>query len=113
MNILVSPAAHKDLDDIRNYISVKLCNPTAAERVITNIISAVKTLREQPFIGAQLNSKIEFDTPLRYLVNGNYLVFYSVDVDNDKVEIVRIIYGRRDYAKIIFGGSDFEEDTED
>ncbi len=111
MNILVSPAAHKDLDDIRNYISVKLCNPTAAERVITNIISAVKTLQEQPFIGAQLNSKIEFDTPLRYLVNCNYLVFYSVG--NDKVEIVRIIYGRRDYAKIIFGGSDFEEDTED
>lgn len=111
MNILVSPAAHKDLDDIRNYISVKLCNPTAAERVITNIISAVKTLQDQPFIGAQLNSKIEFDTPLRYLVNGNYLVFYSVG--NDKVEIVRIIYGRRDYAKIIFGGSDFEEDTED
>lgn len=111
MNILVSPAAHKDLDDIKNYISVKLCNPTAAERVITNIISAVKTLREQPFIGAQLKSKIEFDTPLRYLVNGNYLIFYFVG--NDKVEIVRIIYGRRDYAKIIFGGSDFEEDTED
>lgn len=112
MNILVSPAALKDLDDIKNYISVKLCNPTAAERVITNIISAIKALQEQPFIGAQLNSKIEFDTPLRYLVNGKYLVFYSVG--NDKVEIVRIIHGRRDYTKIIFNNdNDFDEDTED
>lgn len=111
MNVIVSPYALQDLKEIRNYISVKLCNPAAAERMIKNIISAYMKLQSQPFIGAKLNAKIKFDTELRYLVKGNYLIFYLV---NDNIEIYRIIYGRRDYAKIIFSNdNDFQEDTED
>lgn len=115
MNIIVSPAALHDLKEIRKYITVKLCNPEAAERMVKNIISAYLKLQDQPYIGAKLNVKIKFDTPLRYLVKGNYLIFYQV---GDNIEIHRIIYGRRDYAKIIFGydetetEQDFQEDTE-
>ncbi len=43
---------------------------------------------------------MSFDTDFRYLVSGNYLIFYKVD--NEYVSIYRILYGRRDYLKIIF-----------
>lgn len=114
MNVIVSPAALQDLKDIRKYISVKLCSPEAAERIVKKIMSAYLSLNEQPYIGAKLNSKVKIDIPFRYLVKGNYLIFYQV---GDNIEIHRIIYGRRDYAKIIFGcdesETDFQEDTEE
>ena len=40
MKLLISPAALQDLKDIKQYISVDLCSPTAAERTVRRIISA-------------------------------------------------------------------------
>lgn len=106
MILHVTPAALQDLKDIKEYISVTLCNPTAAERIVRNIISVYNKLPDQPFIGAALSSKINIDTPFRYLVSGNYMIFYQVTSD---IEIHRIIYGRRDYVKILF---EIPDDTE-
>lgn len=58
MKLLISPAALQDLMDIKQYISVDLCSPTAAERTVRRIISAYTNLLNQPFIGAQLSAKI-------------------------------------------------------
>ena len=41
-----------------------------------------------------------FDTPFRYIISGIYLVFYQIN--NETVEILRVIYARRDYIKILF-----------
>lgn len=60
-------------------------------------------LKASPFIGTPLNSKINVITPYRYLVSGNYLIFYIVK--DEMIEISRIIYGRRDYIKILFESS--------
>lgn len=107
MKLLISPAALQDIKDIKQYISVDLCSPTAAERTVRRIISAYTNLLNQPFIGAQLSAKINIDSQFRYLISGNYLIFYQVNQD---IEIHRIIYGRRDYIKILF---DIAEDIED
>lgn len=107
MMLHISPAALQDLKEIKEYISATLCNPTAAERTVRNIISAYSKLTDQPFMGAALNSKINIDTPFRYLVSGNYLIFYQINAD---IEIHRIIYGRRDYIKILFEIPDNAED---
>lgn len=114
MTLKISPMALQDLKDIREYISVKLCNPTAAERTVRKIISSYSQLTDSPFIGSSLNTKINIATPYRYLVSGNYLVFYKIN--DDFIEIIRIIYGRRDYIKILFKSSfenldSFDEDT--
>ena len=31
----------------------------------------------------------------------NYIIFYKQDVEHDIVYIMRVIYGRRDYTKLI------------
>lgn len=111
MKIRISPLALQDLKDIREYISVKLCNPTAAERIIRKIVSSYSQLTESPFIGTSLDTKINIATPHRYLVSGNYLVFYKIN--DDFIEIIRVIYGRRDYIKILFDSSLDSLDNED
>jgi plasmid stabilization system protein ParE len=40
----------------------------------------------------------------RYLVSGNYLIFYKIE--DEYISVNRILYGRRDYLRILFGEPD-------
>ena len=98
--LLISPEAKKDLEGIKAYISDELENPIAAVNVVTRIINKIKALKKTPGIGVPLSSKVLFDTNYRFLVCGNYLVFYRYE--NKIIYVDRVIYGRRDYIKILF-----------
>jgi len=99
--IRIAPAALEDLKEIKRYISEKLDNPSAAERVVRRIINKYSRLKYSPFIGSPLSKVIPVETDYRYIVSGNYIVFYKVD--NEVISIYRILYGRRDYIKVLFG----------
>lgn len=100
MKIRVTPAALNDLKEIKSYIENDLSNPIAANNVIKRIIKDYSRLEFSPYMGPSLSAKVPFDTDYRFIVSGNYLVFYKAD--NEYVSIYRILYGRRDYMKIIF-----------
>lgn len=96
MKLVIAPAAKEDLLEIKEYISVKLCNPTAAVNVVKKIIKDYKML---PEIGIPLNRKIDVETPYRFIISGNDLVFYQIN--HDTVEIHRVLYKGRDYFRIL------------
>lgn len=96
-----SPDAQDDLLEIKRYITEVLSNPLAAENTLKKILQNIRMLEEQPYIGAPLSSIVRMDTHYRFLICGNYLAFYYVE--NEIVYIVRILYGKRDYCKILFG----------
>ena len=100
MKIRVAPAALNDLKDIKSYIESDLLNPIAANHTIKRIIEDYSRLEFSPYMGTALSKKVPFDTDYRFIVSGNYLVFYKVD--DEYISIYRILYGRRDYLKIIF-----------
>ncbi len=100
MKIRVTPAALNDLKDIKSYIENDLSNPIAASNVIKRIIDDYSRLEFLPHMGPSLSAKVPFDTDYRFNVSGNYLIFYKADEKH--VSIYRILYGRRDYLKIIF-----------
>ncbi len=100
-NIYYSVEARRDLDDIWDYIEADLCNPSAAARCVNRIMDAVNQLESFSGLGSPLSSITDTDTDYRCLVTGNYLTFYRV-FGND-VYVDRILYGRRDYLRILFG----------
>ena len=100
MKIRVTPAALNDLKEIKTYIEYELSNSIASNNVIKRIIEDYSRLEFFPHMGAPLSTKVPFDTDYRFLISGNYLVFYKAD--DEYVSIYRILYGRRDYLKIIF-----------
>lgn len=106
MNLIVTPEALQDLKDIRKYISDELASPKAAENTIRKIISTYKKLIDTPLMGTTLSQSIRLDVPFHYLISGNYLIFYKI---TENIEIHRIIYGRRDYIRILFGDNLTEE----
>ena len=96
-----SPESRRDLDDIWDYIVSELQNCSAAERVIDRIMDAVDQLKSFAKMGTLLSSIADVGTDYRFLVSGNYMVFYRVQ-GND-VYIDRVLYGRSDYMRVLFG----------
>ena len=95
-----SPESRRDLDDIWDYIVLELQNRSAAERVIDHIMNAVDPLKNFAEMGTPLSSIADVGTDYRFLVSGNYMVFYRVQ-DSD-VYIDRVLYGRSDYMGALF-----------
>lgn len=105
-----SPESRRDLDDIWDYIVSELQNRSAAERVINRIIDAVDPLKNFAEMGTPLSFIADIGTDYRFLVSGNYMVFYRVQ-GND-VYIDRVLYGRSDYMSVLFKDLLREETTE-
>lgn len=99
--LFISPEARDDLAKIRKYITEELESPTAADNTLRKILERIRSLRQQAEIGFPLSSIVEFETNYRVLVCGSYLTFYRIE--HEEVFIDRVLYGRRDYLKILFG----------
>lgn len=98
--IVFSMAARQDLADIGDYIAYKLRNKTAAKNLLDRIRTVVMSLEKFPESGSRLDLPNP-NNAYRYLVCGNYMIFYHVS--DDVVFVDRILYGRRDYLAILFG----------
>ncbi len=96
-----SAEALRDLDEIWDYIVSELSNPTAAERIVNQILDSVDRLSDFPEMGAPVISAADVDSDYRFLVCGNYPAFYRTEENESFID--RILYGRRDYLRILFG----------
>lgn len=96
MKLRYTPQARADLQAIRAYIAKALANPQAAERVL----QSCQRLKTHPQLGPALAAKLGVETDLRYLVSGNYLVFYRAEAEY--VSVLRILDGRTDYLRTLF-----------
>ena len=100
------PSALRDLTEIADYIGVKLNNPEAADRLSENIVSMIDNLAEMlyrypiyyPLAAFPIKPlKMEY----RKMVVKNYLVFYWVNEEKQRVTIARVIYGGRKIDSIL------------
>lgn len=96
----ISPKAREDLGEISNYIAHELKNKTAALSTISKIIRKIETLAEFPLSGEVLDGIIGVTTGYRFVVCGNYLIFYRIA--QSEVFISRVLYAKRDYMQILF-----------
>ena len=99
--------SRRDLDDIWDYIKNDLGNTAAAEKLVNRILDAVDQLEDFPNLGSPLSSISSVDSSYRYLVTDNYMTFYRVN--DNTVYVDRILYGRRDYLRILFTGAEYSQ----
>lgn len=96
----INPIAKQDLIEIKEYIVRESDNPTSANGVVSRIVESYEKLKEFSMLGGLLSSKIDIPTDYRYLISGNYIMFYKAD--KKYVSIYRILHVSRDYNKILF-----------
>lgn len=97
----ISPKAANDLTEIKDYVCQELGNPQVATNLISKILKKIHGLEEHPMIGAPLTSVIDIQSNYRFLACDNYLIFYRCE--DEKIFVLRILYGRRDYIRILCG----------
>jgi toxin ParE1/3/4 len=97
----ISPAALGDLLEIKQYISQELDNEQAAIKLIAQITTQIRSLSSFPQMGTPVSSIMDVRTDYRFLPCGHYLVFYRVS--NELIYVSRVLYGKRDYIKILLG----------
>lgn len=97
----LSPLAVEDLKEIKEYIECELQNPIAAKNTVLKIIEVYEALGNSPNSGVPVQKYVSFPTDYRFAMANNYSIFYKIE--NETVRIVRILYYRRDFVKILFG----------
>lgn len=106
-NLHLSVEAQNDLAEIKAYITEELENPDAALATISRITKKIRILKNQAYVGTSLSSVADTESDYRFLVSGNYLVFYRAY--GKDVYIDRVLYSRRDYMRILFGDAQTDE----
>lgn len=97
----ITPAAASDLAEINAYISTQLHNPQAARRIVKIIAHDLQLLQQNPHLGFSVSAKIGRETNLRALLSGNYFLFYRIE--NETIQVSRVLDGRQDYLRVLFG----------
>ena len=97
----LSPAAEWDLEEI--WLAIAADNPNAATRVVRAIGARIDQLIHHPRLGPR---RPDLQLRARVLVEGPYLILFETHPDTDDgpvdcVEIVRVVDGRRDLARVI------------
>ena len=93
--IRINPLAIDDLQEIKNYIS-----EDSAE-----VAAKIESLADFPESGTMLMYKIRFKSKYRYIICGQYLIFYIYE--NNIVSIQRILHEKRDYMSLLKNDNKF------
>ncbi|MFQ5665311.1 MAG: type II toxin-antitoxin system RelE/ParE family toxin [Candidatus Binatia bacterium] len=96
-SIRVLRRAQADLLEIRAYIARD--RPAAADSIVADILDLLGTLRRFPDRGAVPRDARLRRMGYRYLVHGEYLIFYKVL--RSHVRIYRVVHGRRQYKAVL------------
>ena len=96
--VIWSDEALNDLETIYDFLAEK--SPTAAQRIVENILSRSKQLESFPESGAKQETIKAGSKEYRYLVEGNYKVIYIYQQENQAIHIAVIFDARYDPEKL-------------
>ena len=97
----ITDSAEEDIISAVNYISVKLKAPKAANNLLDEIEKHEEILGKTPNIYPRVPDEYLAEKGLRFAIIKNYLMFFSVDEEEKVVNVVRFLYGRRDWKNIL------------
>ena len=98
--VKVSPQAAEDLLEVKDYIENELQNPIAAQNTVLKIVETYEDLANFPEAGISVEKYVDFPTDYKFVLANNYSIFYRID--GEFVRVVRLLYSRRDFVRILF-----------
>lgn len=100
-NVQFTEPAEEDLLSTLRYISDVLKSPSAAKQLLVEIEEQIKTVKTNPLCCSLVLDEYLKSKGIRSLLVKNYLVFYVIKENEQKISIIRILYARRDWANIL------------
>jgi len=93
--------AKQDIRETAAYIRHNLQEPTIAEKNTEAILDAIFTLEDMPARIGLVNGERLAKKQVRGLHVKNYTAFFRINETLKTVDIIRVIYSRRDWATIL------------
>ena len=97
--IKVTRQAKEHLALIREYIATELQAPIVAKRILELLKSEMMSLQTMPYRVKLIGEQPWCDLGFRRIRVKNYYVYFCVDESRKEVQILAVIYVRRDQAK--------------
>ncbi len=96
----LTPLAVSDIDEALDYISCRLLNPAAAEKLYHAILQEVKDICEGPFAFPDCSNYLIENSMIRHSIVGNYVLIFEVCEEEKAIHILRFLYGGMDIANM-------------
>ena len=100
-SIDISELAKQDITDIASYIRNDLQEPFIAENTANAILDAISTLDDMPARVPLVNDQRLAKQQVRGLQIKNYTVFFRINEASSIVDIIRVLYSRRDWQALL------------
>ncbi len=99
-NYCLTKKAEFDLDEIVSYFAIDLANQQSASDFISNTLNNIDQIRIFLESGSLVqNEFLQVDNIRKKLVD-NYIMYYIVNMEEKKIYILRIVYGKRNMDEI-------------
>lgn len=97
--IRVTAQARQHLRLIRDYIALDLREPEIAKKLLELLQKEISTLSYMPFRVKLIEEKPWRDMGFRKIRVKNYYIYFWVNDDTQEINIIAVIYVRRDQAE--------------
>ena len=94
--IILTPLALEHLQRISDYIAYELQAPETALRWLDSTEQAIASLETMPLRYMAVEDEPWHSKGIRRMLEGNYFVYYVVDEAASVVQVLAVVYARRD-----------------
>ena len=100
-DLIITEAAHRDLEEALSYIAGHLANPAAAARLLKQVAVCYAQLRSFPALYERCRDPRLSALGYRKVPVGNYILIYRAEEAAHKIYILRFFYGSREYERLL------------
>ncbi len=97
----ITQSFENDVSSVIDYISHKLYNSTAAERILNIAEKTILQIVDNPLIFPLYHDEKIAKKGYHYAVISKYLIFYTIDESNKIVHFLRFLYGGQNVTDIL------------
>jgi plasmid stabilization system protein ParE len=97
----ITDLAEADIQRTVNYIAGVLKAPVAANDLLDEIEKYERLLGDTPNMFSFVPDKYLMARGIKYVMIKRYMMFYTIDEDNNTVNVIRFLYGHRDWKRIL------------
>lgn len=100
-SVRIVKQAQKDMQEIYRYIAEELQSPVAAAQRILLIDGKIQSLKTNPARFPLVRDDYLSTKGFRKCIAKNHLIFFIVREESSAVSVMRVLYGRRDWVRLL------------
>jgi len=99
--VVITEKSRQDIVNLEQYISETLHEPVFAMNTVNEIFKQIFTLKELPKRNSVIDEIGLINKEIRKVLAGNFIIFYIVVDERHTVVILRVIYKKRAWEKLL------------